>query len=619
MDLSQLSTDDLKALQGGDLSKVSTAGLRAIQAGTKAQADTAAWQATVNPATGGVPLQIGPLNTGLQLPDSVSNFLSATGKGITDYARGAGERLGLVSPQDVAATRTADAPLMATTAGKVGNFAGKMLPILGTALIPGANTYAGAAAIGATQGLLEPTTADESVVGNTALGGAGGFLGTLGTRAAVGIVNAGKAAVQPFYAAGRDQIAGNLIARFADNPGSVAGATSTPTITGALPTLAEQTGDRGIARLQDSLASVDPQINNQIAGRLASNNASRVQALQGLTGADGARDFAVANRAGTAQPMYDDAFKVVPDASLLTPDQGRSMQTLLKSPAVQQAMKDAQAIAKNQGTNVGPANASGSIEGLHNMKLSLDDQIAAAQTAGLTNKAASIKTARDNLVDLMESMSPEYANARQVYAQMSQPINSMDVASQIARRGLSKGTDLSGNPTINRNALIGAIQDPNLVKQATGRSLGTISDVMDPQDEALVRAIASEADRAGAVAQAGNGPGSATAQRIASQNITRNLIGSFGAPGGASEGWMGKLADSVLANTALSKPMNLIYGGIAEPAIQKRLAQAVLDPATARSVLAAAQRSAVKLPASLLQRLTQTAAQELPAASATDR
>ncbi|MDI9734408.1 hypothetical protein QM259_19620, partial [Acinetobacter baumannii] len=67
---------------------------------------------------------------------------------------------------------------------------------------------------------------------------------------------------------------------FMDDPSKLAGASSRATVTGAKPTLAEQTGDAGLARLQDSLRAVDPQINNQISGRLADNNAARVATLQ---------------------------------------------------------------------------------------------------------------------------------------------------------------------------------------------------------------------------------------------------------------------------------------------------------------------------------------------------
>lgn len=129
---------------------------------------------------------------------------------------------------------------------------------------------------------------------------------------------------------------------------------------------------------------------------------------------------------------------------------------------------------------------------------------------------------------------------------------------------------------------------------------------MAPDDENMLRTIAAEADRAGAVQAAGNGPGSATAKRMASQNVINNLLGPLGAPGGVSEGWMKSLGDA-LFKSPVGGAVNLLHAGY-EPDIQRTLAQAVLDPSAARAVLAAAQKASVKLPPNVLQRLTMTAA-----------
>jgi hypothetical protein len=196
---------------------------------------------------------------------------------------------------------------------------------------------------------------------------------------------------------------------------------------------------------------------------------------------------------------------------------------------------------------------------------------------------------------------------------MSKPINSMDIAAHVARKGLSNGSDLSGTPTINRNALLGTLRDESaLMRQATKRNVGNaLSDVMEPQDLNMLRAIASESDRAGAVASAGNGPGSATAQRMASQNVLRQIVGPTGLP----QSW----AENALANTIIGKPLNLIYGGIAEPKIQQALAQAVLDPDKARAVLTAARQQGMTLPPTTLRLLLEQAGRSTAPAAAIPR
>lgn len=553
---------------------------------------------------------------------TVERAVAGYGKAAMDMYRGLRQFDGLINPASrfyneatnlqgqIDQAKQDDAPLMKTGAGFAGNIAGNVVNALPTAFIPGANTIGGSALIGGITGAVQPVASDESRLANTALGAAIAPVATVVGRGVNALYQGGKALLEPFSQSGRDQIAGRVLERFADNANGLRNLSSAPTITGARPTLAEQTGDAGLARLQDALRAVDPQINNQIGGRLAENNAARVNALNKLTGADGARDFAVANRAGTAGPMYDDAFKVAIDASKLTPAEKAQMTILMRSPDIKAAMKDAQTNLANKGGN--PQSAAGRIEGLHEIKMVLDDRIAkaVAENGGAAGaRADALKALQSRLVTFIEKMSPEYANARGVYAQMSQPINSMDIAAEVAKRGLSKGTDLSGNQTINRNAFLGALNDENLVKRATGRTLGNdLSKIMSPDDLNLLRTIGAEADRAGAVAAAGNGPGSATAQRMASQNVLRQVIGPTGLP----ESW----AENALANTILGKPLNLVYGGVAEPRIQQALAQAVLDPAQAQAVLTAARQQGIQLPPSTLQLLTTQAARlSAPAAA----
>lgn len=107
-------------------------------------------------------------------------FFAGVGKGMTDLAMGAGQRVGLVSQEEADARAEQDAPLMNTGAGMAGNIAGKVATAIPTAFIPGANTVMGAAAIGGGLGALEPTKTGESVATNVLLGGAGGAAGQAG-------------------------------------------------------------------------------------------------------------------------------------------------------------------------------------------------------------------------------------------------------------------------------------------------------------------------------------------------------------------------------------------------------------------------------------------------------
>lgn len=104
---------------------------------------------------------------------------------IVGKKRSFADTLGLPTQADIDEARSLDAPLMRTTAGKVGNFAGNVAAAVPTMFIPGANTYMGATMVGAGMGALQPTSGNESRLMNTALGGAAGVAGQfVGNKAA---------------------------------------------------------------------------------------------------------------------------------------------------------------------------------------------------------------------------------------------------------------------------------------------------------------------------------------------------------------------------------------------------------------------------------------------------
>lgn len=545
----------------------------------------------------------------------LDKFRAGMGKGMVDTARGIGQMVGLVSQEEIDEAKKLDAALNDTGAGLAGNVVGNIALALPTLAIPGAATLRGAALIGAGQGMAQPVATGESRLANTAMGAAAGAGGVAAGRAVAAGASGVKAMAEPFTQAGRQRIAGRTIQRFADDPARVMAARGGASQTGAVPTLAEETGDAGMARLQDAARSLDPQIAGRIDARLVENNAARVNTLRGMTGQDGGRDFAAQMRSGTAKDLYDRAYSVPIEIENLSASQRGEITKLMNMPAIQDALK----VARENGANFGmKMDGPGNIMGLHQAKLALDDKIAelSGGTANQANKAAAVTAARDRLVSFMEAMSPDYREARLTYAQMSKPINAMDTASEVLRRGASATTDLPANPglagdvRLQPNALLRMLQDDErLVQQATGRKgLGGLSNVMDPDQVNLLRAIAGEVDRTGAVARAGNGPGSATAQRMASQNILRQLVGPTGMP----ESW----AESAIANTVIGKPFNLLYGGVAEPRIQQALADAVLDPVAARQALQAAQQSTSPLlPQNALTRLLMHSARVTPGAT----
>lgn len=181
--------DDLAALKAAG----TAAPIAAPKGATSFDADLAAFSAptqavgAINPAASGGTLRFGPIDTGISMSPNVTNFLAGAGQAMINLGRGVGERLGMVSPQDIAQVRRLDAPLEATTAGTAGNIAGNVAMMAPTAMIPGVNTVLGGAALGAGIGAVQPSVSGHEQAMNVTGGVVGGGLGA-GIGKAVGSI-----------------------------------------------------------------------------------------------------------------------------------------------------------------------------------------------------------------------------------------------------------------------------------------------------------------------------------------------------------------------------------------------------------------------------------------------
>lgn len=483
--------------------------------------------------------------------------------------------------QKVAEDRRYNAPLMNTKAGQWGGITATAVPAVAAGLIPGGQGVAGSLLTGGALGAAEPTLKDESVLGNT-LWGAG--LNAV-VPGGAGLFKLGKAAVyDPFAKSGQEEIARVIMQNFGIGPQHISGLTSKPTITGARTTMAEQIGDTqasaGAARLQDSLRT-NPQSASRYTQREIENNKVRTDLLHALSGTDGEREAFDLARSDAAKKLYKKAYDVPVNMAAKSPAERGELAKLLKMPAVQDAMKTAQITAKNKGLNL--QNIHKQVEGLHLMKMEMDDAINSATKAEKFARAASIKTARDRLVTFIERTSPDYENARKTYAAQSKPLNQFDIADEVRKRGTSSLSDLGGSPRLMPGGITRSMSDEQaLIKKATGGKAKQkeLKDILEPDQLTKLKAVSDETDRMAAVASAGAGPGSPTAQRTVGQNILNKLGGSLIGPSAGHA-----LQNSTLANTAMKLPQ-MMYQNIAEPRIQQILTDMTLDPGRANEIMA---------------------------------
>lgn len=544
-----------------------------------------------------------------QIGASVADVVAPRATTVADLVAGRDPSRAAAVQREVDAAREADKPLMRTGAGFGGNLSGTVAQTLPLMMIPGAQTIPGSAAIGAGVGAVQPTATGESRALNTVFGATAGAAGPLIARGVGAGIRAGKALIEPFTEGGRQRIAGRVLQNFGVEPGDLAGVSNAPTATGARLTLPEQIqrpeGAAAAARLMDDLRAQNPELAAQIAAREGENNAARVGTLQRLSAG---RDAAADARAQATGGLYQGA-----NAGTFQPTQ--EFVKLAERPIIKSALAKAQSNLADAGGQAAP----NSIELLHQTKLALDDAIAAIKagkpSAATGAEIAAATKAQKDLLKFIESQSPDYAKARSTYAAMSKPVNQADIADELLRRGSANTTDLSGTPRLMPNALTGAVRDQGkLIKQATGRDLGqNLADVLEPDQLAAINAVVGEVDRGAAVARAANGPGSATAKRIAGSNVIQQTLERAGLPDGA--------ANSVTVQEILARPLNFLYKGAAEPKLQMTLGELLLDPSKASRAMMAASPSQRTALANVLgnRYLRQAARQALPASVEANR
>lgn len=112
-----------------------------------------------------------------QKQSALDNLLAGVGGGMTSLYLGGKQMLGKATPEEIAEHKQAMAGLRSTTSGTIGDITGQIAAAVPAAFIPGANTYAGSAAIGAGMGALQPVDEQESRATNMVVGGLGGVAG----------------------------------------------------------------------------------------------------------------------------------------------------------------------------------------------------------------------------------------------------------------------------------------------------------------------------------------------------------------------------------------------------------------------------------------------------------
>lgn len=467
----------------------------------------------------------------------------------------------MVFPDSGGDAKESDAALLRTTPGLVGNVAGIATTLAPLSVIPGANTIGGAAAIGGLAGTLAPAESMVERLKNAGTGMAlgGGLQAVTAYPAQVyegakqivkSVPKTLRAAVEPLYEGGQKNILSRTLSGavgedFRGN--AIANLRSAQELVpGSLPTAGEAARSGGIAAIQRSAAAVDPEA---YATRAAQQNEARVRALLETAGTSGQRDFYDAARRSAADQLYEQAYSAGISPSTVTPGVKGEITKLLQRPAIQDAMREARRLAANEGVSM--KNPAGSVQGLDYLKRALDDQIGKASG----NEQRILIGLKNRLLTTIDRLSPDYAQARVTFEQMSKPINQMDVAQRIADKSISP---LTGN--IRPESYARALSD-DTAAAATGLRSATLAKTMTPEQLATLENIREDLARSVMARDLGRGPGSDTVQKLA----MTNLMQQSGLPLG------------VLKTPGLGRAANWLYQG-ADDEMRAILAKTLLDP-----------------------------------------
>jgi hypothetical protein len=505
--------------------------------------------------------------------------------------------------QREAERRQQDVPLMRTGAGKAGEVSGVLAQMLGpgialrgttagAALLP--RTLLGNAAQGAAVGALQPVTDNGERGTNMLVGGGLGLAGAAVPKAVGATVRPAANYLARFTKKGSEKAAARIIQSEAANPANLLAANPSR-VPGVQRTLAEETLDPGIARLERSNRGTGQGF-DALDRR---NNLARVDALRTIAGTPDDLAAAEAERHAMSEPFRRAAMKANGvDTEPLRNQLARAQELYAGRPAVQQTLKfvEAQlyrpATAAEKKVGFPDMVPRDEVPGLYNVRKTLGDLMAgklsgeapAAQAA--TRELMMVKRGLDRAIG---KTSPEFKGYLQAYQEGSQPINRMQLGQHLIDKGAGGAVmdPITGAPTLTPAAF--SRQAGNLdaaAAAATGFRKAKAADILQPQDIATIKAIQDDLERKAFAGTAGSGGNSHTAERLALENRVGAQMAGTTPVLGKFAGALNRIADNrvkaqvvyLLQNPARARA---VLGSL--PADQRRVVESALSQVGGRA------------------------------------
>lgn len=478
---------------------------------------------------------------------------------------------------------------------------GESLPSM---VIPGggAATWTGNAlrmgASAAVPAMLEYGDAGDRLLKGVIAGGSAAAIPAAGAS-----FKSAKTFAEPLYEGGRNAIVGRTLNRVAgdDAANVIQRLKSTqPLVPGSMPTAAQVAENGGIAAMERSAAGANPAA---FAQRNMEQSSARLSALRGIAGDDAAIAAAKKARETATSPSYDAAKAAVYEID-------PSMQMTMQTPIMKKAIARAKQLAENNerpfmfstetsapfaGVGGRQAETKRQITGqaLQDIKTALDDLLIDPTSGVVGSEAKTVDRVRGRLVDWMEKQNPEFKSARTTYAQMSQPINQMQVGQALVDKLKPALSDYGALGKETAANFAGQLRNSeNLMQNATGfKGIGSLESVMGPKMDTL-NGIAQDLARKANAENLGRGVGSDTFQKLAMQNI-------------AEQSGMPRLMGGLLDLPVVSRATKWVYRD-SDEAAQKVISEAMLDPKKAAQLMENVDKGVLQNSPKLKQALLQS-------------
>lgn len=561
-DLSKLSNEDLQAISSGDMSKVSTEGLQYITQQPKKTEGTVTIggvevkkpTAVVGPAIGGA---LGELVKGagaigeLVTPEKYQQYpkkVTEMGQSMVDLANQFNPVTATIGQiGSYAIPQAAGTKAMQAVVGTPSNLISKMAQQAGVG---------GAIGSAMTPGNAEDRTTSGTI--NAVLGGVAPAAGALANK----LYQGGKSVIEPLYEQGKNAILARALRSMSGGEPEKAISNlqaSRPTVEGSLPTVGQASGVPSLAATERALIGASPEATNMLANRQALNAQARTKALENIATPTRVEKYTNL-RETVADDLYEKAINKNMDFATLTPDLQKQIGSLIQSPSIKKAMTEARKNALDKGIDIG--RPEGSLKGLHQTKLALDDEIAKLNVIDPTSAQKARKDAllgaKDRLLGFIEDVSPEYKVARETFARLSKPVNQLDEIAKLA--------DKSVSPKENTIYADRFFKQLDKIKK---------ENVLSKQQIARLEAIGEDLKLKSFAESAGRGVGSNTVQNLAYANMANQI----GIPN-----MLRNMAGGQIIGNLAKRAGDVMYGK-ANRELTNQMAETMLSPQRAAELM----------------------------------